>query len=388
MRQKSLLIIFFIVFIDLVGFGIIIPVLPYYAESYGASGLDLGFLMMCYSGMQFLFAPFWGRLSDRHGRRPILLISLFGIGVSMLLFGWAPSLTWLFIARMLGGMFGANISTAMAYVADVTPPEERARGMGMIGAAFGLGFLFGPAIGGFLSGWGYGWTGYGAALLSGINLIVAFFILKEPVSTFEVRAQHRHQPTLQLIRQTLARSQTGLAILMFFLVTMGIAQMETIFGLFLLERFAVEARGAGMILAAMAIVMVIIQGGVIGRLVKRFGETNLIMMGAVMMALALFGAARSMFLFGLIAFLILQALGYALTTPSLQGLVSRSAPQQVQGATMGVYHSAGSLARILGPLIAGWSYDVIGMETPFFIAAGFFGAVMGLMRVSKKKYMI
>ena len=148
MRRSSLLIVFLIVFIDLVGFGIVIPILPYYAKEFGASGWELGWLMTSYSLMQFLFSPFWGRISDRYGRRPILLMSILGTSIFMAVLGFADSLMWLFIGRTLAGFFGANISTAYAYVSDITTEENRAKGMGLVGAAFGLGFIFGPAIGG------------------------------------------------------------------------------------------------------------------------------------------------------------------------------------------------------------------------------------------------
>src|SRR3989344_4688486 len=197
MKKNPLIAIFFVVFIDLVGFGIVIPILPYYAKSFGAQATTLGWLMMCYSGMQFLFSPFWGSLSDRIGRRPVILTCLVGISASMALLGFAKSLVWLFSARLLAGFFGANISTAAAYIADVTKPENRARGMGMIGAAFGLGFLFGPALGGILSRWGYGTGGYVAAGLALLNFLFAVMVLKEPRLSAEIRAQHRSHPTFK-----------------------------------------------------------------------------------------------------------------------------------------------------------------------------------------------
>src|SRR5262245_16201796 len=180
MKKSPLLIIFLVVFVDLVGFGIVIPILPYYAKSFGASATTLGILMMCYSGMQFLFSPFWGRLSDRIGRRPVILTSILGIGLSMVVLGFARSLAWLFAGRLMAGFFGANISAASAYIADVTPPEKRAKGMGLIGAAFGLGFLFGPALGGVLSRWGYGTAALVAAAISLFNFLFASLRLEEP----------------------------------------------------------------------------------------------------------------------------------------------------------------------------------------------------------------
>ena len=182
MKRSPLLVLFVVVFIDLVGFGIVIPILPYYAKAYGASALTLGWLMTSYSLMQFFFAPVWGRLSDRIGRRPVLLGSMAGSVISLLILGWAPSLLWLFVGRTFAGICGANISTATAYIADVTDEKDRARGMGMIGAAFGLGFIFGPAIGGVLSRYGYGVPMFAAAALSAANIAFAWFQLQEPVA--------------------------------------------------------------------------------------------------------------------------------------------------------------------------------------------------------------
>ncbi|RMD93125.1 MAG: MFS transporter, partial [Calditrichaeota bacterium] len=172
-KSTPLGIIFLVVFIDLIGFGIVLPLLPIYARSYGASPFVIGLLAVSYSGTQFLFNPVWGRVSDHVGRRPIILMSLTGSVISYAVFGWAPSLAWLFISRLSAGLFGANISTAMAFIADVTTPENRAKGMGLIGAAFGLGFIFGPALGGFLSKYSYSLPGYGASLLSLIALLLA-----------------------------------------------------------------------------------------------------------------------------------------------------------------------------------------------------------------------
>ena len=384
MNKKSLLIIFLVVFIDLLGFGMIIPILPYYAKFFGASGTVLGLLMMSYSAMQFIFAPVWGRLSDRIGRRPVLLATIAGIGGSMLILGAAQSLLWLFAGRLLAGFFGANISTASAYIADITPPESRAKGMGMIGAAFGLGFLFGPALGGFLSQWGYGTAAWGAAGLSFCNVIFAFFQLKEPPLTEEVRKLHRHRADKKAWLQTLTEPKTGLPIFLFFLVTTGIAQLETTFALFLLARFGLDAQHAGTILAAMAVVMVAVQGGGIGKLVRIFGEPTLVMMGTALMAIGLLAASNSMQLSWFIVALLFHALGYGMTNPTLSSLVSKNAPQGTQGATMGVYQSAGSLARIVGPLLAGILFDHGGIQVPFWVASGIFSAAL-LISVRRPK---
>jgi len=372
MHKKSLLIIFLVVFIDLLGFGMVIPILPYYAKSFGASATTLGWLMMCYSGMQFLFSPLWGSLSDRLGRRPIILMSILGIGLSMLILGSAQSLLWLFLGRIFAGFFGANISAASAYIADVTTQENRAKGMGMIGAAFGLGFLFGPALGGLLSHWGYGTVAYVAAGLSFLNLLFALTSLREPAISAEERRSHRHRIDRNTWLKILSNPKTGLAILLFFLVTTGFAQLETTFALLLLERFGLDARHAGEILALMAVVMVFIQGGAIGKLVKRFGEVRLAAVGTALMALALSAASLSYHLLWFVGALLFQALGFALTNPSLSSLASRNADADKQGSTLGLYQSAGSLARVIGPLVAGYLFDHFGSKVPFLSASGLF----------------
>lgn len=372
MQKKSLLIIFFVIFIDLLGFGIVIPILPYYATSFGATATNLGWLMMCYSAMQFLFSPFWGALSDRIGRRPVILTCLIGIGGSLFLLGMAKSLAGLFIARLLGGFFGANISAATAYIADTTTPQNRTKGMGIIGAAFGLGFLFGPALGGVLSRTSYSFPALVASGIAGLNFIFAFFFLKEPRLSERERSTHRSHLSLFSIRQTLQKQKVAWLIFLFFLTTLGIAQLETAFALFLLKRFNLDAYHAGLVLAFVALVMVFIQGGAIGPLVKKFGEKNLIRGGALLMAVGLALVSFSfLFKLSLVGFFI-HALGYAVVNPSLSGLVSSQATGDVQGSTMGVYHSAGSLGRILGPLLAGRLFDSFGEAYPFLVACCFF----------------
>jgi len=385
MHKKSLLIIFLVVFIDLLGFGIVIPILPYYAKSFGASATTLGLLMMSYSLMQFLFSPFWGKLSDKLGRRPILLTSITGIGLSLLVLGFANSLIWLFIGRILAGFFGANIAVASAYIADITGPEDRAKGMGMIGASFGLGFLFGPAIGGILSQWGYGTAPLFAAMLSALNLCFAFFFLRETPLSEELRRSHRHHLQRDRVKKTLQNPRTGLPIFLFFGVTLGFAQMEATFAFFLLSRFNLDAKHAGWILALMALVMIFIQGGAIGRLVRKYGEGKLIMLGTGLMSFALLAASFSPVLKIFVAFLLVQALGFSITNPSLSSLVSRAASAEDQGATLGVYQSAGSLARILGPIFAGLLFDHLGPPMPFQTAALLFGGICVIAWMQQKK---
>jgi DHA1 family tetracycline resistance protein-like MFS transporter len=367
MRKGSLLTIFLVVFIDLVGFGIVIPILPYYASQYGASAWQLGWLMTVYSLMQFLVSPLWGRLSDRIGRRPVLMVSIFGTAVSMVMLGFAPSLLWLFIARTFAGICAANISTAYAYIADVTTDENRAKGMGMIGAAFGLGFIFGPAIGGVLSRYGYSMPMFFGAGLAVINLVFAFFKLEEPPLSAEVRSAHRAKRfDFKSISSVLSDPRTRLAIGLFFLVTFAVTQMEVIFAIYLNSLFGLNAQQAGELLAVMGIVMVGIQGGAIGKLAKRFGEPRLIVFGCGVCSLALFGFGSFNVLAWIVVALCFLALGHGVLHPSLSSLASKGAGADRRGATMGVFQSAGSLARVVGPPCAGFLYDQWSRPAPFF----------------------
>lgn len=368
--RSSLLIIFLVVFIDLVGFGIVIPILPYYAESFGSNAWQLGWLMAVYSLMQFIVSPLWGRLSDRIGRRPVLLTSILGTGASMVVLGFAHSLLWLFIGRILAGICAANISTAYAYITDITTEENRAKGMGIVGAAFGLGFIFGPAIGGILSRYGYGVPMFAGAGLALLNFCYASLKLKEPNLSAEARSGNRSRRfDFQLIRKVLSDPRTRLGIGLFFVVTLAVAQMETSFAIYMGALFGFDARKAGMILALMGIIMVMVQGGLIGRLVKRFGEVQLIIMGLLGCALGLLGFGLSPTVGWVVASLSFMAFFHGTLHPSLSSLASKGAAPQLRGSTMGVFQSAGSLARVLGPPCAGLVYDQISPRSPFFLGS-------------------
>lgn len=384
--KKPLTAIFLVVFIDLLGFGMIIPILPYYAKAYGASATELGWLMMSYSAMQFLFSPVWGHLSDRIGRRPVILITLAGISGSMALLGQADSLFWLFVARIFAGFFGANIATAYAYIADVTPPDKRAKGMGMIGAAFGLGFLFGPAMGGLLSIWSYDAAAYTAAILAAGNFFLSLKILSEPRISEKERSSHRfHFPWTRLI-EILKQPGIGRPTLVFFLMTLGMAQLETSFAFYVLAKFGLDAFHAGLILAVMALAMALIQGGLIGRLVDKFGESRLILMGCFLMGISLILSMQASQLGFFVFSLTVFGMGYGLAHPSLSALVSQGAGASIQGLTLGVYQSAGSMARISGPILAGYLFDYA-MTYPFYLASLMIalGFLISLFFLDKKR---
>lgn len=369
--NKALMTLFLTVFIDLVGFGIVIPILPYYAQEYGANGWEIGWLMTSYSLMQFFCAPLWGSLSDRIGRRPVLLISIAGSVAALTLVGMASTLTWLFVGRFLAGLFGANISTAYAYVADVTTNEDRTKGMGMIGAAFGIGFIFGPAIGGVLAEYGYSTPIFFAAGLAFVNLIMAYFTLKEPPVSAEQRSQNRTKRfDPKTLRAAFSSKVTTTPILHFFLFTCALVQMEVIFAIFMKARYSVDAKEAGILLALMGTIMALVQGGLIRPLSKRFSPQSLVQSGTLICAVSLILFASTGNYSFAVAMLCLMAVGHGTTHPSLSSLTSMNADPSQKGLVMGVFHSASSLARVVAPLAAGWSYDHLSMEAPYFIGTG------------------
>lgn len=377
MRRTSLFVLFLTIFIDLLGFGIVIPLLPFFAKQYGASGTWVGIVVGIYSAMQFLFAPVLGRLSDRIGRRPVLLVSLTGSFVGYVLFAFAGSLWGLFFARMVAGIAGANIGTAQAYIADSTSFEDRAKGMGLIGAAFGLGFILGPPVGGILSSWGTQMgqrpnflPGVVAATLSIVAFSVAFFVLGESKKPGTgVRRGRPPQFDLETWRILRRSAALSLVIGAFFLVVFAFAGMETTVTLFARERFAFTARELGYFFGFMGVIVAVIQGGLIGRLTRRVGEQALIMAGTLsflagFVVLPLIYDPRLLWPTAL-----LVAVGQGLCYPSMNSLVSKTAPVDHMGSIMGLSASMGSLARMLGPVIFGFLWDVGNARGAFWSCA-------------------
>ncbi len=283
MKRSPLVVIFTTVFIDLVGFGIVMPVLPFYAESpdFRASPRMIGLLIASYSVMQLIFSPILGRLSDKHGRRPVLLYSIIGTGIGFLVLGFANTLWMLFLGRILDGISGGNISTAQAYIADITTKEDRAKGMGLLGAAFGLGFIFGPAIGGILSRWGVHVPFLFAAGLAFANAVLLYFTLPETVTPdHPARVSAAGGRGFKQLFESLKEPRLGFVVIIYFLFIVAFSIMTTAFALYTMFRFGFDAHHNGYLFAYVGIIAVIIQGGLIGRLVKRFGEMPLVIVGA------------------------------------------------------------------------------------------------------------
>jgi DHA1 family tetracycline resistance protein-like MFS transporter len=374
---SPLVIIFVTVFIDLLGFGIIIPLLPFYAETFGASALVVGLLSTSFSLMQFLFAPIWGRLSDIFGRRPIILAGLLGSAVSYLAFGLAASLPMLFAARILAGIAGANIPTAQAFIADSTTPENRAKGMGLVGAAFGLGFIFGPAIGGFLSHWGYSAPAFFAATLSLANFSAALFFLPESLPP-EKRGPRARPGRVAAFRRAWSRPKLALVLGVSFLVMTAFASFESMFALFVESRFEFGATTIGYLFAWVGVVLAMVQGVIVGRVVPRVGEHRLVPAAILVMVFALAGVATAPSVVLLMAAMGLLAMGMGFNSPSMLSVVSRLADPADQGSTLGVSQSLASLARIVGPLWGGFVFDRFGHSTPFYTASALMLVACGL----------
>ncbi|MDE0394954.1 MAG: MFS transporter [Gammaproteobacteria bacterium] len=385
-------ILFLTVFVDLVGFGIVLPLLPLYADRFGASGTVVGVLVLSYSAAQLLFAPLWGRLSDRYGRRPVLIVGLLGSTLSYLVFAYADSVWVLLLSRVMAGIGGANIPVAQAYIADVTPPEHRAGNMGLIGAAFGLGFIFGPIIGGVLAPVSPALPGLAAAGLCGANALVAFFLLPESLTVRErVRQMRARRVVAGPVAAGKASGRTGRpefrlvmanpafvdTLILFFVFTLAFSILHPIFPLYASERFGFGERGVGWLFAFLGTISAVVQGAVVRILVARAGEVALIRASAVPFTAGFLVVGLASSVPTLLAGLALLALGFGGTLPSLVSLLSRSAPDAIQGGSLGIGQSAGALARVIGPFVSGVSWDFLGDSAPYFVAAGF-GVVAGL----------
>lgn len=370
-HNRALTILFLTVFIDLVGFGIVIPLLPLYAELFGASPVAVTGLVAVYSLMQFVFAPWWGQLSDRHGRRPILLVGLFGSGLSYLFFGLAGTLGALFAARILAGVMGANIGVAQAYVADVTAPEQRARGMGLIGAAFGLGFIFGPLIGGGLSHFGPSVPFFGAAILATGNGLLALFWLPESLAA-DRRGATRHPGIAARVRlfRTLTRdAEMGALYLAFFLVTFAFAGLEATLSLWADRRWELTPAQIAYLFGYLGVVATLVQGFLVGPLARRLGERRLALTGGTAFTIGLLALPLSPSPPSLAIALALLALGQGLAIPAVAALISHRAPPTEQGRLLGVSQSISALGRVLGPMWGGLAFARLGIGAPYFTGA-------------------
>ncbi|PDW02118.1 MFS transporter [Candidatus Viridilinea mediisalina] len=373
MRRSPLLVIFLVVFVDLLGFGIILPLLPFYAEDMGASEVQVGLLMMIYSAAQMVAAPIMGNLSDRFGRRRLLIVSQIGTVAGFLILGLATTLPMLFVGRFVGGIMAGSITVAQAYISDVTDEQNRARGLALIGAAFGLGFVLGPVIGGLLAEFGYHVPALLAAGVAALSLILALIFLKEPPQR---RSSGRGGPlalaraTLELGRRPFLRPiyLTG------FLAGLALICFQSSFALYSERRYGFGPREAGLMLAYVGMVTVILQVGFTGRLVRRFGEERLIMAGTLLLYASLMLTAITSDWQVLFISLMLVAVGSGLLTPNLQSLLTQASDEHERGQVLGVYTSLDSLARAVAPLPATWLLGAVAPGAPLLLG----GVLAGL----------
>jgi len=358
-NRRNIGLLFVTMVVIMMGFGMVIPILPYYIEQFGAGGSAMGMLMAIYAVMQFFFSPVWGRLSDRHGRKPVLIIGVLGNGITQLLFGLSTNLGMMFAARALAGILSsATLPTAMAYISDSTTNEERGGAMGMIGAAMGVGMTIGPGLAGWLAGYQLALPFFVAAALSLVTLVLIYRILPEslPSDRRQIQAQAAQDPQLRQMWQALF-GPIGFLLLLALLMSFGLTSFEGIFGLYVLDLFNYSPQRVGLIITLVGVISAVAQGGLTGPLSKRWGEVRIVQGSLLVSALGFGLMLLARDFIGVLITVGIFVLGNAMLRPVIASLTSKRAPGG-QGIAMGLSNAFMSLGRILGPLWAGFLYDV------------------------------
>ncbi len=371
--KRRLIPLYLFVFIDVLGFSLILPLLPYYAQSFGASPTVIGLLVASNALTQLLGAPIIGRLSDRYGRRPMLLLSITGTIISFLRLGFAQSLAMLFISRILDGFLGGNISLAQAYIADVTDEKNRAKGLGLIGASFGVGFIFGPALGGALSaGENYARPALFAAGIALLNLIGVLLWLPESLPSEKREARRdssRTAFTFQALREALARQCVGPLLHIRLFYNLAFTMFQTVFSLFAIKRLGLGAHATSFVLAYVGVLVAIVQGGIVGALTERFAEKKLTFWGLGLMAVSLLAWAVTPTLWALLIVLMPLALSSGVLGTLTNSLLSKVVYQEEVGGTLGLSASLGSFTRVVSPIVGGFLIDNLGAWAPGLIGS-------------------
>ena len=414
-KKRALISIFIVILFDIIGFGMVIPLTPILAREFGADGLKVGLLISAYSVVQFLLAPFWGRLSDTFGRKPIILFGLFGSSLAHLCFAFSDTFTGIVLSRILAGFFGGNIVIATAYIADVTSLENRSKNMGLIGMAFGLGFTIGPIFGflfillgeklGAVPPFGANFASMGSSLFCFINFLMSFFFLKESfirdkifiqkkaslssiLSTFK-KSSLFTRPSLYMVWESLKTPKLGLVLIMSFILWLSLAQIEPVLILLVQDDFGWSKTMAYSSFIYIGLLMVLSQGYLVRQWIPKWGERFVNQKGLFVMSMGLMAIAVSGWLvlplsvFFSMAFMLLFlgvtlfSIGYSLSNTSLNGALSLLTSEKSQGSIFGVNQSLSAMARIIGPAMGGWAYQQLSHESPFLIA-GFlaFGAFL------------
>lgn len=374
-RNTPLLLIFITVFIDLLGFGILIPILPTFAtKELSATEFQIGIAIALYSFTQFIFNPVLGNLSDRIGRKPLIIATLFLNAVGYIIFAFTHSYLLLLISRVVAGVGGSSIGVAQAYIADVTTKENRSKGMGLIGAAFGLGFVFGPLIGGFLAKYGYEVTGFVSAGFSFAAFALTAFALPESLKTLSGSKKGGYNKKIfdaDAFKSIIMHPNIGILLILFFILTFSNANIYGTFAILGHKVYGFTDMQNGYIFGIIGIVSAIVQGGLLNRLNKYFAEKKLITVGAVFMMLGLGLIPYGGNFLGLSIICVILSIGTGILQPTILSLISKVTPENEQGVTLGLNQSLSALGRVLGPLWGGFSYEYIGYEFPFLTGAAF-----------------
>ncbi len=383
-NRRAMPILFLTMFIVMVGFGVIMPILPFYAESMGASATDLGLLLASYSMVQFFFSPIWGQISDRVGRKPVILFGLVGFGISFLLFGISTQLWMLFGARILGGVLSAaTLPTVLAYVADTTGEKERGGGMGVLGAAMGMGITFGPVIGGYLGSISNAAPFYVSA---GLALAVALFALaflpesRPHTAQMQSRQAPRRGTGLSEVLSALW-GPLGFVMVLAFLASFASANLEGTFALFSQVHLGFGEAEMGTVFGVMGVTMALTQGFLVGPFINRWGEERMIQLGLISSAVGFLALVLTFNMASMLIVMSLMGLGNAAMRPAVNSLVSKRTTADKQGAILGVVNSYNSLGRIFGPILGGVIFDTLGFQWPYITGAAVFALALVLSAV-------
>ena len=378
-NRTALTLIFLTVFIDLLGFGILIPILPTFATvKLNMDETTIGIVLAAYSLMQFIFNPLLGKLSDKYGRKPIITICLFLNAVGYIIFAYTKSFELLIISRIVGGIGGSSVSVAMAYIADVTTKENRAHGMGLIGAAFGLGFVFGPLIGGFLSKYGYEVTGFGSAAFSFIAFLTTIFFLPESnVNIQKSKEAVRKILDITALKKVFTHPSIGVLIILFFIQTFSMANIYGTFALIGYEHYHFTDMQNGLMYGILGLVSAIVQGGLLKYIGKFMDQKALLKLGSVTMMLGLALIPYGINFAGLAVVVSLLSFGGGILQPTILSMISTIAPDTEQGITLGTNQSMSSLARVLGPFWGGFAFQYLGYQWPFLTGGIFLVFIVG-----------
>lgn len=372
-KNTPLTIIFLTIFIDLMGFGILIPILPTFAsKQVGATDFEIGIVVAVFSFMQFIFNPILGRLSDRIGRRPVILSTQLLTVISYLIFAVTNSFTLLLISRLIAGIGGSNIGVAQAYIADITTKEERAKGMGLIGAAFGLGFVFGPLIGALLSKYGYSVVGYGAAAFSFTAFLFASFKLPESLVVRKIDAKFNFKIfDFNFTKKVISTPSVGILIILFFIIIFSVANIYGTLALLTFKIYHFTDQQNGILFGITGLIGAIVQAGFMKRISQKFSDKKIVVAGLIFMSIGLFFIPYGGNFLGLSIVISILAIGTGILQPIIPTMISKRAEQNLQGAILGVNQSISALARVLGPLWGGFSFDFFGYQFPFLTGAFF-----------------